>query len=233
MRRRPSWFIFLALVFFVTALALPAQIMVIYGHSFYELQAVFAKLTFLNWLVFGGLLIYSVLVFRASPHMRLASPLMISLVALNNYFVGHYATDYSMFTASFGTLAFAAINLPLLHPDLQWLMLHPEKRWWMRAERKRLAIPITIEGTRLQPARAETFDVSESGAFVTAAQDVGVGDWITVRMSFGTFTKIRCQARVVRRSEASGTYPGGIGVQFMNLSWRDRRDIRRCLEREQ
>jgi hypothetical protein len=231
MRRRPSWFIFLSLIFFASAVALPAQIMVIYGHSFYELEAVFNKLTLLNWLVFAGLLICSVLVYRASPHMRKASPLMIALVGVNNYFVGHYATDYSMVAASLGTFAFAVINLPLLHPEIQWLMLHPEKRWWMRSERKRLTVPITIEGTRLQPARAETFDVSESGAFVTAARDVRVGDWITVRMRFGTFTQIRCQARVVRRAEAAGIYPGGIGVQFMNMSWRDRRDLRRCLER--
>ena len=42
---------------------------------------------------------------------------------------------------------------------------------------------------------------------------------------------IRTQARVVRRAEAVGQYPGGVGVQFMNMSWRERRELKRCLER--
>jgi hypothetical protein len=231
MRRRPAWFMLLSLGFLVIAASLPAQVMLIYGHGFGEISAVFEKLTAINWLVIFGCLICSALVWRASPYLRNAIPAMIGLVAVNNFVVGYYATDFSMWAATGGTLGFALLNLPLLHPNIQWLLIHPEKRWWMRAERKRMTIPVTIEGTRLQPTRAETFDVSESGAFVAAAKEVGVGDWITVRMKFGTFTQIRCQARVVRREDSKGTYPGGVGLQFMNMSWRDRRDLKRCLER--
>jgi len=232
MRRRPLWFIVLATVFFGVAISLPAQIMVIYGHGFKELPAVLEKLTLFNWLVFFGALVSGVLAWQVSPYVRFAVPALIALVGVNNYFVGHYATDYSMWQASFGTLGFALLNLPLLNRDIQWLLLHPEKRWWIRAERTRMNVPITIDGTRLSSVRSETFDISETGAFVTNNKDVAVGDWITVRMKFGTFYQFRCQARVVRRAEAAGIYPGGMGVQFMNMSWNDRRELKRHIERQ-
>jgi hypothetical protein len=223
----------LSLLFLAVALSLPAQVMIIYGHGFNEIGAVFDKLTWLNDVVMAGCLVCSVLVFRASPILRPLVPFMIVLVALNNYVVGYYATDYSMWAASAGTFGFAFLNLPLLHPRLQWLMLHPEKRWWMRAERKRVQLPVTIEGTRLQPMRNEIFDISESGAFVSGVgKDMRIGDWITVRMKFGMFTHVRCQAKIVRRAEAMGDYPRGIGVQFMNMNWRERASLRRCIERE-
>lgn len=230
MRRRPLWFTILSVVFLGIGLALPAQVMYIYGHGFEELPAVFEKLTWLNELVMAGCFVCAYLVYRASPQLNVVMPVLLGLVAVNNYFVGHAATDFSMTTATFGTLGFGLLAMPLLHPQLQWLLLHPEQRWWMRAERRRMSVPVTIEGTRLQPVRNETFDISETGAFVTAARDVAVGDWVTLRMKFG-FSQFRCQARVVRRAEARGIYPGGVGVQFMNLSWRERATLRRCLSR--
>src|SRR5665213_4610446 len=100
MRRRPMWFILLALAFFGVAISLPLQIMMIYGHGLSEISAVFDKLTLLNWLVLCGTLICSGLVWRASPYLRYAVPLLIALVAINNFFVGYYATDFSMASAS-------------------------------------------------------------------------------------------------------------------------------------
>ena len=230
MRRRPAWFIFLSLAYLGIALALPAQIMVLYGHGFEEWSAVLAKLTLLNWMVIGGALISAVLVWQASAFLRYSVPAMIAIITVNNLVVGFYATDYSMLATIGGTIAFVLLNFPLLHPKIQWLLIHPDKRWWMRAERKRLTIPITIEGTRLLAMQSETFDVSESGAFITSDKEFAIGDWLTVRMKFGMFRKIRCQARVVRRAKPAGIYPSGVGVQFVNMSWRDRRELKRCLE---
>lgn len=230
MRQRPGWTIFLGLVFLMIAISLPVQIMFIYGHGVDELGAVFEKLTFLNILVMAAALTCAVLVWKASPLSRQAVPAFLALVAVNNFFVGYYATDFSMWTTVLATVGLVTLNLPLLHPRMQEILMHPEKRWWLCAERRRLDLPVTIDGTRLTSLKARTFDVSLSGAFVPDVHDVSVGDWITVRMKFG-ITQIRCQAKVVRRSEPKGIYPGGVGVQFVNMSWRERRDLRRCLQR--
>jgi hypothetical protein len=231
MRRRPFWFILLACAFVIIAVGMPAQVMIIYGHGFDELSAVFEKLTALNWSVMAAALLCASMTWRASPHTKFLIPGFIVLVALNNFVVGYYATDFSMFTTAASTVGFTLLAVPLLHPDMQWLLLNPDKRWWMRADRKRLHLPVTVEGTRLQSSKAETFDISTSGAFIPVSQNVGVGDWVTLRMKFG-YTQIRCQARVVRRSEPRGEYPAGAGVQFMNMSWRERRELQRCIDRQ-
>lgn len=231
MRRRPRVMLYLSLLFGALALAIPLQAMVIYGHDWHELSTALAKLTELNWLVVGSLLCGAVLLWQASPHIRWFVPLVIGLVAINNFVVGYYATDFSATLTLLATLGFALMNLPLLHPDSINVFLHPERRWWMRAERHRLAIPVAIEGTRLASLRAETYDLSETGAFIPQVRNIGVGDWITVRMTFGALTQIRCQGRVVRRTEARGIYPAGVGIRFEGVSWRQRRELRKCLTR--
>lgn len=232
MRQRPRVMLYLSFLFVVIALSIPLQAMVIYGHEWRELSTALAKLTELNWLVVGGLIVGAGLLWQASPHTRWFVPLVIVLVAINNSVVGYYATDFTPTMTLLATLGFALMNLPLLHPDSLNVFLHPERRWWIRAERHRLAIPVAIEGTRLASLRAETFDLSETGAFIPQVRNIGVGDWITVRMTFGAFTQIRCQGRVVRRTEARGIYPAGVGIQFEGVSWRQRRELRKCLARQ-
>lgn len=233
MARRPFWFIGMSVVFVLIALSFPLQIMFIYGHGVGEMGAVLNKLTVLNWLVMGGLIYCAYLVWRAEPYCRVAVPILILLVGANNAVVADYAIDYSFWTAHMATFAFAMFTLPLLAPRVQYLLMHPEKRWWLRADRRRLTIPVTIEGTRLKAIKTETFDISNTGAFVCASDDLGVGDWVTLRMRLSTLSQIRCQAVVVRRSSsAKGMYPAGVGIQFMHLGWRERRELRRCLERE-
>jgi hypothetical protein len=231
MNKRPPLLTYLAFAFLLVALSLPAQIMWIYGHTFNELFAVTDKLTVLNWAVMLGCACVSYLLLGASPRLRWVAPALIAVVIVNNFFVGYYATDFSPWQCALSSCGFALLNAPLLTPKIRWLLQHPDRRWWLRAERKRVAIPIFIEGARLDSLRAQSFDISETGMFVPLESRVGVGDHITVRMKFGAFSHMKCQGRVVRRGEPKGTYPAGVGIEFTDLSWHQRRELRKHLSR--
>lgn len=230
MQRRPITLIVLALFLACVALSLPAQIMLIYGHSLDELGAVAGKLTVLNWLVMAGCLTCAGLIANASPHSRRAMALLTGVVALNNFFVGYYATDFSPAVAAFATFTFGLLNAPLWSKPMRELMKHPDRRWWLRSPRHRLSIPVLINSARKIPVRAESFDLSETGLFIPVGDThLQVDDRITLRLSFGTFARVRCEGRVVRRANAKGTYPAGVGVEFTGLDWRQKRALRRHL----
>jgi Tfp pilus assembly protein PilZ len=231
MARRPKALTILSFVFLLLAGSMPLQIMVLYGHGFAEWSAVISKLTLFNWFVLTGLALNAALLWRVSPYLRYTMPVLMGAILVNNWIAGYYATDFSLWTTTLGTLAFSVLNIPLLDDHVLWVMQHPERRWWIRAERKRLSVPIFIEGARLNSLKAETFDLSQSGVFVPGTRDLGVGDWVFVRLQFDHLAQLRCQARVVRRNEAKGEYPAGIGIEFMDMSWRQKRDLRRRIRR--
>ena len=232
MRHRPRGLTFVAVAFVAVALAMPLQVTFIYGHDFSEWTAIFAKLTWLNWCVCAGLFGGAALLWRASPYVLWSLPALFVLVAVNNSVVIYYSTDYAAWLVVVATLGFAALNLPLLDPDVMSILHRPERRWWLSADRVRMSLPVAIEGTRLAPIKGETFNVSATGICVPHVNAVGVGDWITVRMTFGAFTQFRCQGRVVRRSDAKGEYPDGIGIEFVAVPWRQKRELRRHLARQ-
>ncbi len=231
MRHRPYTLTFLTLFLITLAFFMPVQAMLVYGHDLSEWSAVLNKLTWLNWMVAAGMLSCAALLWRASPHSQWSVPLLIALVGLNNYYVGSYATDFSQWVALMATLGFLAVNVPLMGPQTFAVLRQPERRWWLTAPRRRLVVPVAIEGTQLAAIRTDTHNVSESGAFVPMDRTVGVGDWITMRLNFGSLTQFRCQGRVVRRSEATGDTPAGIGIEFMGLPWRQRRELRKHIAR--
>jgi hypothetical protein len=220
----------ISILFMFLALGFPLQIMFLYGHGFDEFEAVVDKLTWLNLLCIAGLATSSILAWKASPALRVFQPILLVLVAVNNFVVGYYATDYSALDTTFATLGFLVLNIPLIHAEVRELLRDPTLRWWLRAQRKRMALPVQIDGTRLASIKAETFDLSETGVFIQNERETGIGDVITLRLKFGTVHQFRCQGRVVRRSEPKGVYPAGVGVEFTNLSWRQRRELRRHLE---
>ncbi len=230
MKSRPISLTLLALLFVGLASGLPLQVMLIYGHGFNELNAVFAKLTLLNDLVIIGLLAGAVLLWRAARYTRSILAYLTGLVALNNFFVGFYATDFSPLVAGVASVGFAFVNLPLFNKRLIWLFKHPEQRWWLHAARHRVSVPVVIEGTQLPSMKSETFDLSESGVFVPMTHDLGIGERIDVRMTFGSLAQVRYQGRVVRRNTAGGNYPAGVGIEFTDMSWGQRRELKRHLQ---
>ena len=233
--KRPWYLTGMAVILAAVALSFPLQIMWLYGHGLNELDDVFAKMTLLNWFVAAGCLYCAYLALEASPLLPKALPALTLLVALNNGIVGYYAVDYAPWMAHVGTAFFTLLNFPLLHSAARELMRHPERRRWLRAKRYPHAVPVVITGALRgrSPLRAATFDVSDSGLFLPVAPShFEIDDCISVRLTFGSFSQIRCEGRVVRRAEdPRGVYPAGIGIQFTGLNRHQRRELRRQLER--
>ncbi len=231
MAKRLRSITFMAIWFWALALSMPVQVMHLYGHSPLEVMAILHKLTWLNLLVFGGLIANAILLWQVSPWLRISVPALIVLTAANNYFVGHFATDFSLLTTTGATLVFAATTLPLLDQRVKWILRHPDRRWWRRAERHRVHVPLTMDGIRLATLRSETFDVSESGLFIAGQPGLSVGDWINLKITFDAVSQVRTKARVVRRTEARGNYPAGLGIEFIDLSSNQRHALRKNLNK--
>jgi hypothetical protein len=220
----------------LTALALPVQIMMIYDHGATELFQVAAKISLLNWMVILSTMASASLLWRASPWARISVPVSIAVVAINNWFVGMYETDFSMMTAHVATALFAFIHAPLLLPKARHLLRHPHQRWWLVSKRRRICVPIFLGGERQVAIRTETFDLSETGAFIMApAKDSSPAsnERISVSISLGMYSQIRCEGRVVRVADAKGSYPAGVGIQFVDMPTQERRELRRYLDRKE
>ena len=51
-----------------------------------------------------------------------------------------------------------------------------------------------------------------------------------MRFSLGTLRQVKCDARVVRHNMASGKYPGGVGIEFVDMTRSDRQALRTYLD---
>jgi hypothetical protein len=230
MRRRPLTLLALSIVLAGVAIAYPIQIMILYDHGLEETGAILAKLAPFNWMVMIGSLVCSVLAFRASPQLWTAFPLLTVVVAWNNMLVSEVGDDYSSLQTSLATLGFASLG-GLLFTEQAWEILnHPEKRWWRRPARKQVTAPVFIIPQHGEAFRAETFDISSSGAFIRVNNSsVRKGDKVSLRLTMGALTVLRCEAQIVRSDSARGLYPSGVGIQFKNLNRYDARELRKYL----
>lgn len=223
MKRKPLIFSVLALAYFVTALAIPAQIGVLYEHSVSEYAAILQKISIMNWFVIVACVASVPLLQQGSPHLKLAIPISFGIVAYNNFIVGAYAIDYSVHSAFLGTLAFAALHAPLLQPSVFRVLLKPELRWWKSAQRKVMKVPIAVNGKKLG-LRAHTFDLSMTGIYVTAKgpeaenlMALGRRETVTLSLELPRHA-IFCTGKVIRYGSGNGRYPAGIGIQFTEIS---------------
>lgn len=228
---RPKPLIYIMFILFGVAASFPLQIMWLYGHPWEEMPAVLQKLTLLNWMVMTGSVVAGVWIFNAAPGAQVVMNILIGIVAVNNFFVGYFATDFSPWVASFATLCFGALSWPLKSAEIDFLLKHPEKRWWRAHKRRKVSIPIFLGGSRRTQFRSETWDISESGAFVPVANKLKLQERVSICLTLNTFQQVRCDGVVVRISEASGSYPAGVGIQFTNLDWTQRRELRRFLSK--
>ncbi len=234
MKERPLSLVAIAFIFVAIALSFPFQIMGFYGHGPGEVGAILNKLTYMNWLVIAGLLVAAYYLYEASPQTRYAIPVVGALVAVNNFFVAFHGTDYSPWTATVATFAFGALVWPVYRPDIKNLLLNPDQRWWRIAARKSVQIPVVLSCGKHHRVRGETFDISESGMFVPLHDHqtgLKLQQRVAICLNLGAFAQVRCDGRIARIAEASGRYPSGVGIEFLELSSLQRAEIRRYLTR--
>lgn len=238
MATRPRVLDFFGYFLVFVALSFPVQIMFLYGHSPLEIYTVIMKLTWLNWMVIGLLLINASLIQRASPWVRYLSPASVVLVALNNWIVGTWDTDYSSDLTSAASLGFVLAHIPLWQKKIRHLFVHPEHRWWLRPPRKKAELLTFVRPYNGASFKVKTFDLSSTGMFL-AFDEVAPGlqrklrpnDMLSLTFTLGGMSSIRCEARVVRKKDSmEGGYPPGLGLAFRGLSRHYERRLKKYIQ---
>lgn len=234
MTMRPKQFYLAALLLTMIALSFPVQVMALYGHSLSEWSAILSKITGFNWLVMVSLLVAAYYYFQGSRVILVLGPLAVALVAINNYWVGQFAGDYSLLQTSLGTLCCGLIFAPLGMPSSMVVLQDPKRRWWRRSKRHHKRLETTLNPFVGDMIHAHTFDVSQTGAFICLEDELTelpkVGDRVRLSFTVNSMKKIRCEAVVVRISEAKGHYPKGMGVRFVSINKNHERSFESLLK---
>jgi hypothetical protein len=179
MKTKPKHLNVLAAVILGAAVSLPIQIMLLYGHPPTEMAAIAAKLTPLNWMILFYCPVVAYLVWRVSPLLIAAVPVLGALVVYNNWFVGQIGTDYSPWVTAVASLAFCCALAGIFTSDVRRVVMNPSLRWWMVPQRTTVELPVRLRvlNGSYKSGREEfytiTFDVSESGAFIPFGRERG------------------------------------------------------------
>lgn len=236
MQKRPTILIVMAAMLAILAIAAPVQIMVVDRLGLGELDEVLKRFSLFQWTVLILAMTASILVLQASQWARLVLPSLTLVVIGHQFYHWHgHGHDTSLLNMSLSTVGFLAFNLPLLHPNILSLMNHPERRWWRSSPRRVEELPIFLGGCLKGTVRSKTYEVSETGVYVSfppgPMPQFQVNETVSICLTIGVLKQIRCQGRVVRIADAHGRYPRGLAVEFVSLTWDNRRDLRRFVAR--
>src|SRR4051812_44795091 len=106
MKTRPKTLLYTTAFLIAVAIGMPLQIMFLYGHPPNEMLPIAAKLAPLNWAIMFMAPLVAWLVYRASPFVLMAVPMLTYLVMVNNWFVAELGTDFSPFVTSLASAGF-------------------------------------------------------------------------------------------------------------------------------
>ncbi len=191
----------------------------------------------LQWALVAAALTSSYAVWRASVVTVFAVPVLTALVTYNNWTLLSHFMQYSA-VILISTMLFIATTVCFFVLPTREVLFNPELRWWLRAKRHRKSYPITVqfEGPTGPQVITETFDVSETGAFVPAGQLLrsrlkpNVGTPCVVILKIDGVGEFQLHGRVARCAEGNGSYPAGIGLRFEDVPNLRRRTLVEALE---
>ena len=233
MRNKPFIFNLFCLSFLLIALSFPMQIMMIYGHELLEMQAIMSKLTIINHFCIGFLFLNSWLALKGAPVLKWTLPMMIGLVAFNNWIVSKYGADFDFTMTTLATALFTVFTSSILFTKGMDVLDSPDKRWWLIPKRFQKKLPIYLKTATESFILGKTFDISTTGVFVAIDQtkdhfhkrnqiNFVPGELINLQIPTEDKSDFTCQARVVRKTHGGGVYPGGLGIQFENMDLKNR-----------
>ncbi len=253
MKARPRRLVLLSVFLLFVTVLFPTQIMVLYGHTPWEVDAVLAKLAPMNWAVMLGAVSTAWLAFRASCWLMISMPTLIGLVIYNNWLVGSATTDYSMWVATIAVFLLA-IGAFFVGGESLAVILNPQARWWLTPERKQMSVQLRLKVLSRTYAKLsqeayrefyiKTFDLSEGGAFIPLEQDptksspffssilsnLAVGTQCYVCLPLRDVKFIQCRAEIVRRTQGRGNYPPGVGLRFLGMTWSEKKLLQSYLD---
>ena len=230
MRRRPMALTFFSFVMGVIFFNLPLQ--AIYLQDF---ENVLQSMTWLNIIVAVFCLLTAIASYNTHKSIRFLLPTTVASVIYNNWWVGHVGLNYSATETSAASLSFVIFCTILLEPNTFKVLHNPKLKWWNVPVRKQTEIPVSLILLRGDTLMKKSFDISESGLFLQGLEKqelegLKIDEILTVCMHFNKILKVRCSAKIVRKAEANGIYPSGIGLQFFENSPMIRTTMRQLTE---
>ncbi len=228
MRNKPFIFNLFTLSFLLIALSFPMQIMMIYGHDLLEMKAIMSKLTIINYFCIGFLVLNSILAWKGNAMLKYTLPMMIGLVAFNNWIVSKYGADFDFTMTTLATAVFTVFTSSILFTKGMDVLDSQEKRWWLIPKRYQKKLPIYLKNAKEKFVLGKTFDISSTGVFVSLDQTKDhfhrrnhisfvPGELVSIQIPTENDSDFTCQARIVRKTMGGGVYPGGLGIQFENM----------------
>jgi len=189
-------------------------------------------MTIFNILVIGVSLYNFYYCFTASENVKWSFPLAIGVISFNNSIVLVYGNDFESYTVILSTLLFMVLSAYFLLTHDTDVINHPDSQWWRIPRRFSLKERVTLHALGKEIDMGETFDISTSGAFIpyhlTDEYNLFKGEEI-IDFSIGEDSPVHCRAKIVRKSCATGTYPDGIGIQFIDMDQSDKLKLQQKL----
>lgn len=245
MKSRPRVLVWIAAALWIAASSIPIQL-IIYswlggGAPLAPLELI-EQMSGLAWALLVLALASGLLILKASRFGVLLSVVFAGALAWSHWELAQANSSLAQLAPSviplsvlLGTLL---IHVPLLTPAIRRLLGNPKLRWWLTRPRYRSQAAAVIWPVLGGEIQAATFDLSEGGAFLIprtsdetrAGRDrLAVGSRLSLRIRLDSDHVFHCQGEVVRRANARGLYPAGVGVRFLSVDGSDRALLKRYL----
>ncbi|EPZ51244.1 type IV pilus assembly protein PilZ [Bacteriovorax sp. BAL6_X] len=230
MKIKPLIFNIYAFVFIAIAVSIPIQVMFLYGHGATDIGAIWSKMTVFNFMVMASCFLNAYFSFTAQDDIKWSFPLSIGFVCLNNSIVLVYGNDFEAASVILSTFAYILMTSYFILSHETNVINSPAAQWWKTAIRYQAPLPTKVSSTDIPINLGETFDISRTGAYISyntpTQKDIfNCGDTFT----FNIGTDLELKAKVVRKSNAVGRYPEGMGVQFVELGVAERLQLEKLL----
>ena len=208
--------------------------------GFSEWEMIVNKLTQLNWILISLFTINFMLCLKASPYLKIFLPITILLVALNNWVVSHFGTDYHETLTLTSTLLFSILCYGFFFTKGVEAINNPSIRWWLVPKRHLKNFPVWLESNKGNKILARVFDISKTGLFISSIEGnnwftkyFSLGEVVSIKLATSSGLELRVDAEVVRKaSQTRGNYPEGLGLQFKGLTFLEKLDLSRILLQE-
>jgi hypothetical protein len=184
------------------------------------------------------------LLLRASRSLWIGLPLYVGAVAWNNWLVASLQGGHGWLSAPhLSTLGLIVLLFgAFLSSSCRTALLQPSKRWWLTPCRKKVELDARICPVLGGEVLTKTFDISEGGIFLTIDHSVKwlgprfrkasqpeetlrVGSYCWLRIALNEVSALSCNAEIVRKADARGIYPAGIGLRFMGLTAQEKKTL--------
>ncbi|CBW26213.1 putative membrane protein [Halobacteriovorax marinus SJ] len=238
MKQRPKLLLFTSLVLIGVVISIPLQIIFQTQVTALNIDILLSQITIFNWFVIAMCLITLSLTFNGHKLLGLAIVPLLLAIHINNYFVFKYALHTQWYLPLFASLGATALALLfIINKTVRFTVKNPDKRWWLIPKRYQKTLPIWVVLDEDLCVLAHTHDLSKTGAFISMSEDsnhfldkeLELGKEVKVLIGNKDDVEFHCKAQVVRKAQATGSYPQGIGLHFEDVSMIEKFHLGRIL----